>query len=232
MLKSATNSAWLTAPAACLKGLEKVMGTSQVKAHAGVCTWMNGVFWLRTVESVGRGKVRIENWSDVGKIRVDQVEAVIEENLVFPLLRGRDVHRWTARSSTHILLTQDPATRVGITEALMKRKYPLTYQYLRGFERLLRTRSGYRKYFDPSKDAFWTIYNVGEYTLAPFRVAFKELTDFFQCAVVPASSKPIVPDTKLRFIDCPSAGEAYFLCGLLNSSGRNRWPALGQPVTE
>jgi hypothetical protein len=100
----------------------------------------------------------------------------------------------------------------------MKRKYPLTYQYLRRFEQPLRTRSGYRKYFDPSEDPFWTIYNVGEYTLAPFRVAFKELTDFFQCAVIPASKKPIIPDTKLRFIDCQSEQEAYFLCGLLNSS--------------
>jgi hypothetical protein len=49
-------------------------------------------------------------------------------------------------------------------------------------------------------------------------VLFKELTDFFQCAVVEATKKPAVADTKLRFIECESIEEAYFLCGLLNSS--------------
>jgi hypothetical protein len=104
MLKTAANSAWLTAPADCIGALEKIMGASQVRAHAGVCTWMNGVFWLRTVQEVRSGKVRIQNWNDVGRIKVEQVDTVVEDDLVFPLLRGRDVHRWKAQPSTHILL--------------------------------------------------------------------------------------------------------------------------------
>jgi hypothetical protein len=99
----------------------------------------------------------------------------------------------------------------------MKKKYPLTCQYLRQFQEMLAARPGYRKYFDPGKDPFWTIYNVGPYSVAPFRVIFKELTDFFQCAVVESLEKPAVADTKLRFIECRSSEEGHFLCGLLNS---------------
>ncbi|MBM4044870.1 MAG: SAM-dependent DNA methyltransferase, partial [Planctomycetes bacterium] len=218
MLPSKTNSAWLTAPTKAIPGLRKVMGETQIKAHAGVCTWMNGVFWLRSVTPFRQGRVRIVNWHDVGKIKVSPVDTVVEEDLVYPLLRGRDVHRWASSPSTHILLTQDPRTRTGIAETQMKRRFSLTHAYLRQFEEILRKRPGYRKYFDPRKDPFWTIYNVGEYSLSPYRVVFKELTDFFQCAVVETAKKPAVADTKLRSIECQSLEEAHLLCGLLNSS--------------
>ena len=218
MLPGITNSAWLTAPAKAIPALKKVMGKSQIKAHAGVCTWMNGVFWLKSVTPIRQGRVRILNWHDVGKIKVDPVDTVVEEDLVYPLLRGRDVHRWVSNPSTHILLTQDPTTRTGIAQSVMKSKFRLTHEFLLQFEGILRKRSGYVKYFDPKKDPFWTIYNVGEYSISPYRVLFKELTDFFQCAVVEANKKPAVADTKLRFIECESLQEAHFLCGLLNSS--------------
>jgi hypothetical protein len=218
MLNDCLNSAWLTVSKSAIPGLAKTMGSSKIKAHAGVCTWMNGVFWLRSVAPVKSGKVQIANWHDVGKIVVDHVETVVEDDLVYPLLRGRDVHRWQSRASTNILLTQDPATRTGIAESVMKRRYPLTHEYLCNFKEMLIKRPGYLKYFDPAKDSFWSIYNVGEYSISPFRVVFKELTDFFQCAVVQPATKPAIADTKLRFIECKSADEAFFLCGLLNSS--------------
>jgi SAM-dependent methyltransferase len=213
-----SNSAWLTAPDDTIPALKKVMGRADVKAHAGVCTWTNGVFWLRSVAPARQGKAQITNWHDVGKIKVEPITTVIEDDLIYPLLRGRDVHRWRSKPSTHILLTQDPKTRTGIAESTMKQKYPLTFQYLRGFEKLLKKRPGYVKYFDPTHDPFWTIYNVGSYSVTPFRIIFKELTDFFQCAVPDNSQKPAIADTKLRFIECTSLNEAHFLCALLNSS--------------
>ena len=62
----------------------------------------------------------------------------------------------------------------------------------------------------------------------PYRVLFKELTDFFQCAVVDHESKPAIADTKLRFFECHSSEEAHFLCGLLNSSPRHYFSTLRQ----
>lgn len=218
MLAGVKNSAWLTAPTKALPGLKKVRGTTPIKAHAGVCTWMNGVFWLKSVAPSKKGRVTISNWHDVGKIKVEPVTTVVEEDLVYPLLRGRDVHRWRSAPSTHILLTQDPSTRTGIAEHIMKAKYRHTLDYLNKFKEPLSKRPGYVKYFDPQKDPFWTIYNVGSYSVSLHRVVFKEFTDFFQCAVLAKTDKPVIADTKLRFIECESADEAHFICGLLNSS--------------
>jgi hypothetical protein len=179
---------------------------------------MNSVFWLKSATPQAGGKIRIRNWHDVGR-EVEEREALIEDALVYPLLRGRDVHRWrVAAPSTHILVTQDPETRVGIAERTMKQSLPRTYEYLRHFEDLLRGRPGYRKYFDPDNDPFWTVYNVGRYSMAPYRVLFKELTNRFQSAAYVANGKPAIADTKLRFVECPTADHAYFLSGLLNSS--------------
>jgi hypothetical protein len=214
-----SNSAWLTAAEESIPGLRKIMGASTIRAHAGVCTWMNGIFWLKSVTAESNGRARITNWGDVGKIRVDTVDTIVEDELVYPLIRGRDVHRWKSKPSVHILLTQDPTTRTGISESTMKSKYPRTHTYLLRFADALRKRPGYVKYFDPRKDPFWTIYNVGEYSVSPFRVVFKELTDFFQAAVLPiVKGKPAIADTKLRFIECDSQDEAYFVAGLLNSA--------------
>src|SRR5262245_55725308 len=61
------------------------------------------------------------------------------------------------------------------------------------------------------------------YTLAPYKVVFKDLTEFFQCAVVVPQSvdgiatAPVVPDHTVLFIACDQATEAHVLCGLLNS---------------
>lgn len=164
----------------------------------------------------------VENRGDVGKIKVKHVQAAVEPDLVYPLLRGRDVSRWHAEPSVFIILTQDPQTRKGVPESVMKREYPKTLGFLKKFEEDLRKRSGYRQYFDAT-DPFWSIYNVGPYTMAPWKVVFKDLTDFFQCAVMgPSQSildgKPVLPDSTLRFVTVASQDEGYYLAALLNSA--------------
>ncbi len=59
----------------------------------------------------------IQNLHDVGKIKVQQVQAVIEPDLVYPLLRGRDVQRWHAEPSAYIILANRTDKLAGIFEA-------------------------------------------------------------------------------------------------------------------
>ncbi len=167
------SSPWLTAPKGALTALQKIIGDSHYQAYAGCCTWLNGIYWIRILELLDNGELLIENLHDVGKITVEHVQVAIEPDLVYPLLRGRDVSRWKAEPSISIILTQNPQTRQGIPEPIMKMKHPKTYGYLKRFEGdrdrpkrgSLRGRSGYRKYFHPS-DPFYSIYNVGAYTMA------------------------------------------------------------------
>jgi hypothetical protein len=211
-------SPWLTAPPAALAGIKKVLGKSEMKAYAGSCTWLNGVFWVRILQTLRDGNLLVENLHDVGKSQVEHVEAAIEPDLVYPLLRGRDVARWHAQPSAHLILTQDPQKRAGIPEKDMRRKYPKTYAYLKQFEDQLRRRSGFRKYFDPS-DPFYAMYNVGFHTMAEHKVVWREQSSGFQAAVAGSVGQlPLVPDHKLMTVPCECADEAHYLAALFGSS--------------
>ena len=227
---SIRTSPWLTVPKQVLSGIQKVIGPSDYKAYQGVNTGgLNGCFWIRVLDKRPGGELLIENLQDNAKIKVKQIQAVIEPDLVYPLLRGSDVHRWYAEPSAHIILAQDPKRRKGISEAEMKRCWPKTYAYLKQFEvdpkkpelGTLRGRSGYRRYFKPS-DPFYSMYNVGPYTMTEWKVLWPEVGHSVRASVSGPSTvektKPSLPDHTIVTIPCESPNEAYFVSGMLNSS--------------
>jgi hypothetical protein len=216
--KEKPSSPWLTTSKESVKGIQRVLGRSSYKAFAGSCTWLNGVYWVQTIEPPSHGRALIENLFDVGKIRVEQVRATIESDLLYLLLRGRGVSRWIAEPSANIILTQDVNSRTGIPEIVMKRDYPKTFAYLKRFEDQLRKRAGFRKYFD-SSDPFYSIYNVGPYTLAQWKVVWRDMGSGIQVAVLgEKDGKSICPEHHVMFVPFTTADEAHYLCALLMSS--------------
>ena len=216
--KGKPSSPWLTTSGKALRGVQKVLGQSSYRAFAGSCTWLNGVYWVQIIQQALPGMVLVENLYDVGKIKVEQVRATIESDLLYLLLRGRGVERWKAAPSAHIILTQDVKTRNGIPEPVMKRDYPKTFEYLRRFEGQLRKRSGFRKYFNTS-DPFYSIYNVGPYTLARWKVVWRDMGSEIQVAVIgQKDGKKICPEHHVMFVPFETADEAHFLCAVLMSA--------------
>lgn len=212
-------SPWLTARPAALAALQKAIGPSHYQAHAGACTWANGVYWLRILQRRPDGLLLVENLHDVGKTQVKKVQTLLEADLVYPLLRGRDVSRWHAEPSAHILMTQDPSTRTGYDEDWLKGTHGHTYfDYLKEFEQVLRRRSGYERYFDPQKDPFYSMYDVAEYTFAPFKTVWREQASELTASAVIADPQSCIPDHKLMLVPCSSAPEAFYLAACLNSA--------------
>lgn len=114
-------------------------------------------------------------------------------------------------------MAQDPKTRTGIPVARMKRDYPKAYSYFVKFEKILRVRAAYRRYFTED-DAFWTMFNVGDYTFSTYKVVWREQAASLTAAVVgPVKRRPVIPDHKLMMVDLDSKNEAHYLCALLNS---------------
>jgi SAM-dependent methyltransferase len=211
-------SPWSTAAASVLRSMAKVTGQAAYRGLAGSCTWLNGVYWVKVLERQPNELLLIENLHEVGKISVPNVTRSLEPDLVYPLLRGRDVSRWRAEPSAHLLLTQDPATRAPYPEAQMKRQWRRTHEYLKLFEKELRGRSGLKRYFDPAVDPFYAMYNVGPYTVAPYKVVWREQASQMTAAVVtPVDGRPVVPDHKLMLVAAEGEPEAHFICALLNS---------------
>jgi hypothetical protein len=221
-------SPWLTAPQNTIPAIQKVLGRSHYKAFEGVNTGgLNGCFWIQVLNERPNGDLVIQNLHDVGKIKVPRVEAVIEPDLVYPMLRGRDVHRWHAEPSCHIILAQDPDLRKGIPETTMKLQYPKTYSYLKKFEGDPKRRkrgtlwgrasSSVRKLMETG--AFYSMFAVGPYTMAEWKVVWRKQSSAFQATVVGLSREHIVcPDHKLMLVPCQEYQEAYYLSALLNAS--------------
>lgn len=214
-------SPWLTGSPRTLNGVRNVLGKSDYKGFAGSCTWMNGIYWVSVIKRLRDGEFLIENLSEVGKIKVEHVTASIEADLLYPLLRGRDVDRWKAQPSAYILLSQDVRTRTGVPEMVMKRDQPKTYEYFKRFEAQLRKRSGFRRYFDLS-DPFYSIYNVGPYTVSPWKVMWPEVGNEVRAGVCGPSAGEIprasIPDHTIISVACETAQEAHFIAALLNSA--------------
>ncbi|MHA2247608.1 MAG: HsdM family class I SAM-dependent methyltransferase [Candidatus Hodarchaeales archaeon] len=203
--------------------IQKLTGNSPYLGKSGVCTWLNGVFWIRILENYPDGKILIENLGRIGKISVPIIQVKIEPDLVFPLIRGRDVGLWNIGSTDnyYLLVTNDPVTRKGISISKMEKDYPETYKYLNNFRDILVERSGYKKYFQ-SIDPFYSIYNVDQKLFAPFRLLWSEIGDF-NCSITqqivdPYLGKKIqIPNNKVMYIPFSSEKEAFFVAGVINS---------------
>jgi hypothetical protein len=214
-------SPWLTAHPYAFMAIYKVRGKSDYKAHAGAYTGgANAVYWVEIIDRRPDGLVLVRNLTEGAKVQVPEVVEAVESDLLYPLLRGRDVQRWKAEPSACILMVQDPEKRRGYSEEWLQENYPRTYGYLKRFEEVLRKRRS-RGISDMVRKGapFYTMFAVGPYTFAPWKVVWREQASTMTASVVsPKDGKPVIPDHKLMLVDCASEDEACFVCACLNSS--------------
>lgn len=215
-------SPWITGKARALKAVRRVIGQSDYKAREGANTGgANAVYWLEVITRRPDGMVVVSNITKGAKRKVEQVMAALEPDLLYPLLRGRDVARWRAEPSAYILVVQDPVRRRGIAEDELKMRLPKTYRYLKQFEDILRTRSGYRRYFRET-DPFYSMFNVGEYTFAPYKVVWARIGSSMTAAVVGTSDgKSIIPQETITLVAFDTPTETHYVCAMVNSTPFN-----------
>ena len=113
-------SSWITARRSALNALHNVLGGSSYEGREGVNTGgANGVFWVDITGQRPGGIVIVSNVLENVKKKVAQTQAAVEGELVFPLLRGSDVSRWSAAPSQSIILTHRLGERLkAISNAL------------------------------------------------------------------------------------------------------------------
>jgi hypothetical protein len=149
----------------------------------------------------------------------------LEPDLLYPLLRGRDVKRWQAQPSAWILMVQDPEKRQGIDEKEIQLNYPKTWSYLKQFEVALGQRKS-RGVTDMVEQGapFYTMFAISDYTFAPHKVVWRYIATEFTCAVVSdyedeyLGKRLVVPDHRLMTVRVTTSEEAHYLCGVLNSA--------------
>jgi hypothetical protein len=137
--------------------------------------------------------------------------AALEDDFVFPMLKSSDVHGGGVNRQRFMLV---PQHTVGEDTGIIKTKAPLTWRYLNKHAPALGARGSsiYR-----NRPPF-SVFGVGEYTFAPWKVAISGFYKSLTFSIVgPSRGRPVVFDDTVYFLPCKTEQEAKFLSDLLNS---------------
>ena len=184
--------------------------TARVGAHSGGAS---GVYWIDVLENRGRTSL-VRNRADSGRNSWPQITAEIESDLVYSLLRGRDVSRGCAVPSHGIVLPHTPDGRP-IPQDVMVERFPRAFAYFEHFRDEMLARPHYRQHFRKRGWPYWSMYNVGAYTFAQHRVVWREQSSRLEAAAI--HDPRVIADAKLTVVPCESAEEARYLAAMLNS---------------
>ncbi|WP_160162881.1 MULTISPECIES: Eco57I restriction-modification methylase domain-containing protein [Halorubrum] len=225
-------SEWLTLEPEAIKAVRKVLGQSELTGREGVNTLgADGLYHVDLLMEEGN-KFKIENIPEEGRQQAildkGEVERNIDKDLIYPSVKGRHIDKWTRDGALHLLIPHknERGPHNGIPESEMRQNYSSSYQFFQEWESVLRdTRSQNSKFYDKSKDPFYLMDNVGEYTFAPYKAAWRELrSGEVQSAVLePADEglgreKPIANTHKVMFIPFQERKPAHLATAILNSS--------------
>lgn len=215
-------SPWMLLP----KGISKetvarvTAGRQLYRAWKGADTrGGNGIFWLEIL--AGKNDlITVRNMPEFSRKKPPETKWTLEPDLVYPLLRGRETTRWKSTPQYAILFPHEGDR--AIAEADLKRRYRRTYEYFKELETFLRKRRMYDLSF--RQLAFYSLFETGEFLMAPYKVVWKEIATEVACAVQEPHTmdlirnRNVIPDHKLVILPCDTEAEAHFVCALLNSA--------------
>jgi hypothetical protein len=138
--------------------------------------------------------------------------AELEDVHLYPLLKSSDLANGGRENRRWLIV---PQKRVGEATGEMKERAPKTWQYLTAHADLLGKRGSLIYRSQPP----FSIFGVGDYSFAPWKVAisgfYKRLTFV---VVAPIEGKPTMLDDTSYFLPCETREQADCLASLLNST--------------
>ncbi len=200
----------------------KIQGENYYQARRGASTEPYGVFWLELRQVLSNDEIIVRNLPKRGKRIVPTITERIESALVHPAVRGADIRKWNAKPEKYILLTQNPTERKPYPLDTMMIKWPRTYGYLTNFKEILKTRGSKTIKSLGERTAFYTMFGIGTYTVAKYKVVWKRMARELIAAVVnqiktPFGYRTTIPTDTTSLFACESEEEAHYLCAIVNS---------------
>jgi methylase of polypeptide subunit release factors len=214
--------AWLTQSIE-LEQLSNIEGKNYYKAVLGANPNPYGVFWLEIKQPLSDSNLIVCNLPEKGKLKIQKVEEIVEQDLVYPAIRGADIERWKLNPKIFMLVVQDPKTRRGYAEDFMRKNYPRTYNYLVQFKDILLSRPLYKKYHEQAKAPFYSQFNISEETFARYKVIWKAMSNDIIAGVLSQFKtimgfKTGIPLHTTSFFATDNESEAHYLCAIINSN--------------
>jgi len=223
------NSPWMITTEEKRRIFDKMMNVdvenTAYLARKGVDTSANGIFWLVQKEQISKKIVYVDNTPQNSRKPIRHItDFPIETDFLYPLLRGRDVKKWRHDSTNSILLAYRFDGKYVEKDDLAV-SCPRTYEYFykeqHGFSDTLKERANYKKFMlrQNANAPIYTVYNIGPYTFAPYKVVWKALSNGVSAVTISTNEagKQIIPDHNLLMIPIGKEKEAYYLTGVLNA---------------
>jgi methylase of polypeptide subunit release factors len=211
-------SSWITADKEILRMIKNIIRPSYYKARAGVCTWASSIYWVKKISESNK-LIDIINYNETAKYKQNETFAQLESDLIYPLVRGRNIIRWHFDSDVSIILPQSKDNlSKAMNEITSKAKYNNVYNYFMSFKKFLLNRKGYNKFL--SNEPFYAVYDIGPYTFSKFKVAWKYLDNDLRAVMLVGDkqNKTFIPDLNVITVSVDSVEEAHYLAAFLNSS--------------
>ncbi len=200
-----------------------------VNGRKGITTDLNGVYFVDAIDSnTADGTVKVRTRPHEGKTELGHArEFWVEAESLYPLAKGAgDLHAcyFLPKNKLYAFVPNKGINKAELdlaADTYSAQSNPKTFNFFKAYKSFLESRSTFKTRMKNAP--FFAIYNVGEYTFAPYKVIWAEMTGDFAAAVVGTGSVPgygprvYVPDHKLYFADFTEAEPAYFLCGLLHA---------------
>jgi methylase of polypeptide subunit release factors len=225
--KGKPETSWMIISEKAYDIVQKIMKPSEYRAYAGVYTGLNSAYWIK-IHSAQPDGMLVSNLSEVGKRGIQEIKTIVESDLLYPLVRGRNVKKWFFYPSLYIVVPHESKTGKPIKEAEMKVRYPKTYSYFLKIKRDLEKRQIHKLW---GKDnPFYSLYDIGDYSFAPYKVCWKVVAGKisgkgeFSTSVVESindnflGNKTAITDIKLILIPFKNKDEANYVSAVLNSS--------------
>jgi hypothetical protein len=188
----------------------------------------NGVYCVEALS--GRpnagGKVEIANLPQRGRDKsIRRRHGRVEAALVYPLLRGREVKRWTAEPAGYVFAPyRQEAMGVGLTDKEFNRDFPDGYRWLSAFKPALAARKVVAsRNWNMQGDDWGQIMGTEHMTGKPCvvvreqakRPAAAVLTKRYDARL--GRSATVLIDHKLLFCRVRSIEEAHYLAAMINA---------------
>lgn len=231
-------SSWLTM--IDMSFADKVLDASKKRHYSGrkgiEPAGAKGIYLLKKPTRGRDGLLLIENCIERQRRKDFLAKGVhrgkVEEAFIFPMLGGRNIGKWLVKSNEFMLVPHSIEYKYGIPVEELAKIAPKTSEWLYYYhDELLNSRKQNGKFFNPEKQPFYRLDNVGEYTYAPYKVLWKEQTGSMSAVVVGSyyqsvpdadmglftEDKPIVVDSKVLMLGLADFSEANYVCGVLNA---------------
>lgn len=214
---------YLIDEASVIPSMTKLLGRSAYRGRRATETAPHSIYWFRYISQPQPGRVLVENDQNPrARNRVPRSRDLLETTHLYPMLRGGSIRAFGIDLPNLVVLFPHEQARGkdAIPETVLNQSAPLTYQYLSRYRDKLEERGSKQEY--RSNGPFYSLWRVGPYTFAPFKVVWPEIGEL-RAAVISTAPTPwgeekmIVPEGKVNFIACDTEDEAHFVCGFLNT---------------